>query len=64
MASEGTSQQGRWRLGRLFGGNPVIEGEGEKTGPARWSMGILNDLETVEVPGESMITQIFQLHHC
>ncbi|KAL7916173.1 major facilitator superfamily domain-containing protein [Trichoderma velutinum] len=59
MAPEGASQQGRWRLGRLFGGNTdtegVGEGEGQKPGPERWSMGILNDPETVEVPGSVLL---------
>ncbi|UKZ74059.1 hypothetical protein TrVFT333_001713 [Trichoderma virens FT-333] len=59
MAPEGASQQGRWRLGRLFGGNTDIQGEGEgeieKPGPAKWSMGMLNDLETVEVPGSVLL---------
>ncbi|EHK22453.1 uncharacterized protein TRIVIDRAFT_54136 [Trichoderma virens Gv29-8] len=59
MAPEGASQQGRWRLGRLFGGNTDVQGEGEgeieKPGPAKWSMGMLNDLETVEVPGSVLL---------
>ncbi|KAL7804445.1 major facilitator superfamily domain-containing protein [Trichoderma afarasin] len=59
MAPEGASQQGRWRLGRLFGGNADAQGEGDgegqKPGPERWSMGILNDPETVEVPGSVLL---------
>ncbi|RFU75038.1 major facilitator superfamily domain, general substrate transporter [Trichoderma arundinaceum] len=53
MAPDGASRQGRSRLGRLFGSNP--EPGNEKAGPSRWSMGILNDRETVEVPGSVLL---------
>ncbi|PNP51152.1 hypothetical protein THARTR1_08214 [Trichoderma harzianum] len=55
MAPEGASQQGRWRLGRLFGGKTDSEDQGQNPGPERWSMGILNDPETVEVPGSVLL---------
>ncbi|KAL7938219.1 major facilitator superfamily domain-containing protein [Trichoderma chlorosporum] len=54
MAPE-SSQQGRWRIGHIFGGKPDVQGKGEKIGPEKWSMGILNDLETVEVPGSVLL---------
>jgi hypothetical protein len=44
----------RWAItSRLFG-NGASSNTGsvsDSSGPARWTMGILNDKETVEVPG-------------
>jgi hypothetical protein len=44
----------RWAItSRLFG-NGVSSNNGcvsDSSGPVRWTMGILNDKETVEVPG-------------
>ncbi|KAM0259220.1 hypothetical protein ACHAQJ_003425 [Trichoderma viride] len=53
MASDDGSQKGRWRLGRLFGSSSDLENE--KAGPSRWNMGMLNDRETVEVPGSVLL---------
>ncbi|KAL7818753.1 major facilitator superfamily domain-containing protein [Trichoderma aethiopicum] len=53
MAPEGQTKQGRWRFGRR--GEAKAEHEGEKPGPAKWSMGMLNDPETIEVPGSVLL---------
>ncbi|KAH6607392.1 major facilitator superfamily domain [Trichoderma cornu-damae] len=53
MAPDGSSQQGRRGLGRLFRGKGHVQDE--KTGPSKWSMGMLNDRETVEVPGSVLL---------
>lgn len=50
MASDDRPQRGRLRLGRFFSGSS--DSEIEKTGPSTWNMGMLNDRETVEVPGK------------
>ncbi|KAL6880977.1 major facilitator superfamily domain-containing protein [Trichoderma novae-zelandiae] len=52
MAPEGQPQQSWWRLGRPRTAN---DADREKAGPARWTMGMLNDLETVEVPGSVLL---------
>jgi hypothetical protein len=52
MAPEGQTKQSRWRLGRH--GGAAAEKAGEKPGPTKWSMGMLNDPETIEVPGEQL----------
>lgn len=39
-------------LGKLSRGRDVEDGN-EKLGPSKWSMGVLNDPTTVEVPGET-----------
>lgn len=49
-ASDDRPQRGRLRLGRLFRGNS--DSELEKSGLSKWTMGMLNDRETVEVPGK------------
>ncbi|KJZ75803.1 hypothetical protein HIM_04960 [Hirsutella minnesotensis 3608] len=47
----------RWRISRLFGsrqpaGNDASQGT---AGHSKWSMGVLNDKETVEVPGSVLL---------
>ncbi len=51
---EKSSSAGRWRIGRLFGGKATGAGDSENvsSGPPKWSFGVLNDEETVEVPGK------------
>ncbi|KAL7894829.1 MFS general substrate transporter [Trichoderma sp. SZMC 28014] len=51
-ASEERPQRGRLRLGRLFRGN---SDDLDKSGLSKWSMGMLNDRETVEVPGSVLL---------
>ncbi|EGR51619.1 uncharacterized protein TRIREDRAFT_21422 [Trichoderma reesei QM6a] len=53
MAPEGQTKQSRWRLGRH--GGAAAEKAGEKPGPTKWSMGMLNDPETIEVPGSVLL---------
>ncbi|KAL6885958.1 major facilitator superfamily domain-containing protein [Trichoderma evansii] len=53
MASDDRPQRGRWRLGRFLGSNS--DSDSEKTGPSTWNMGMLNDRETVEVPGSVLL---------
>ncbi|PTB70545.1 MFS general substrate transporter [Trichoderma citrinoviride] len=53
MAPEGQPKQSRWRLGRR--GDARADNAGEKAGPAKWSMGMLNDPETIEVPGSVLL---------
>ncbi|KAL7796495.1 major facilitator superfamily domain-containing protein [Trichoderma ceciliae] len=53
MAPDGASQQGGRRFGRFFGGKTDVESE--KTGPSKWNMGMLNDRETIEVPGSVLL---------
>ncbi|UNI24377.1 hypothetical protein JDV02_010128 [Purpureocillium takamizusanense] len=45
----------RWKISRLFGQGPNKEATGEKLGPSKWSLGVLNDKETVEVPGSVLL---------
>lgn len=53
MASDDGPQRGRLRLGRFFSGNS--DSDLEKAGPSKWNMGMLNDRETVEVPGSVLL---------
>ncbi|GFP53190.1 protein HOL1 [Trichoderma asperellum] len=53
MASDDGPQRGRLRLGRFFSGNS--DSDFEKAGPSKWNMGMLNDRETVEVPGSVLL---------
>ena len=55
MSTEKSEDQGKrpgW--GRLFGGGGKRQFSDEsKTNTPKWSMGVLNDWETVEVPGQT-----------
>jgi hypothetical protein len=48
--SEGTPSRASW-LSRFRQLSTDRESHEEKTGPAKWSLGVLNDKKTVEVPG-------------
>ena len=54
-------QKGGWRL---FGQSPTREQENEETpgrrGLPKWNMGILNDRETIEVPGKIYPEALFR----
>lgn len=46
--------KGRWAFGRLFGkGAASNDSDDEQPRTSKWSMGVLNDPKTVEVPGKS-----------
>ncbi|OAA75584.1 Major facilitator superfamily domain, general substrate transporter [Akanthomyces lecanii RCEF 1005] len=47
---------GRWGLGRLFGrGSAANDSDKEHPRTSKWSMGVLNDPDTVEVPGSVLL---------
>lgn len=53
MSSEKPQGPGRVRWGGMFGkNNKERDTENGRLGPSKWSMGVLNDPETVEVPGK------------
>ncbi|KAF4448197.1 hypothetical protein F53441_8358 [Fusarium austroafricanum] len=43
----------KWR--RFLGAGPPGTSSDEPSGPSRWSMGVLNDKETIEVPGSVLL---------
>ncbi|KAJ6444123.1 MFS transporter [Purpureocillium lavendulum] len=45
----------RWKIPRLFKQDPNKDTSKEKSGPSMWSMGVLNDKETIEVPGSVLL---------
>ncbi|KAL6410371.1 Protein HOL1 [Ilyonectria robusta] len=48
--NENLPPQSRWR--RFFGDNSTGNSSSDDvSGPSKWSMGVLNDKETIEVPG-------------
>lgn len=52
MSAEKSPAPGRWGIQRLFGRKGAAKSTSEgQSGPSTWSMGVLNDKETVEVPG-------------
>lgn len=55
MSSEKPPGPGRVRWGGMFGkNNKERDTENGRLGPSKWSMGVLNDPETVEVPGKAL----------
>lgn len=64
MVSEKPEKKpGRFGLGNLFGGHPKQQSSSEdedgRSGPPTWSMGVLNDPKTVEVPGMWALSSTF-----
>ncbi|OAQ86443.1 MFS transporter [Purpureocillium lilacinum] len=59
MSSSEDSSKGatprRWKIPSLFRPGPSRESSNEKSGPSKWSLGVLNDKETVEVPGSVLL---------
>ncbi|KAK5998769.1 putative MFS-type transporter [Cladobotryum mycophilum] len=54
--SKEVTRRGRWGLGHLFGnGEPSSGSDDEGNSPTKWSMGVLNDPKTVEVPGSILL---------
>lgn len=48
-----SGHNGRWGFGRLFGrGSAANDANQEQPRTSKWSMGVLNDPDTVEVPGK------------
>ncbi|POR38956.1 Uncharacterized protein TPAR_00842 [Tolypocladium paradoxum] len=45
----------RWRMPRLFSHGSGQDASWEDSGPSKWSLGVLNDRETVEVPGSVLL---------
>ncbi|PNY26255.1 Uncharacterized protein TCAP_03810 [Tolypocladium capitatum] len=45
----------RWKMPRIFGQRSGPGASKDLSGPSRWSMGVLNDTETVEVPGSVLL---------
>ncbi|KAH7019975.1 major facilitator superfamily domain-containing protein [Ilyonectria destructans] len=51
---ENSPAQSRWR--RFFGDNSTSNSSSDDvSGPSKWSMGVLNDKETIEVPGSVLL---------
>ncbi|KAM5385733.1 hypothetical protein ACJZ2D_000932 [Fusarium nematophilum] len=50
--SDNPERAGRWAMSRYLFGNGSDD---EAAGPSKWSMGILNDRETVQVPGSVLL---------
>ncbi|CAM1502017.1 Fc.00g040010.m01.CDS01 [Cosmosporella sp. VM-42] len=56
MDSEKSNASEGFRLGRFFGNDSTSNNSDEHVqGPSKWSMGVLNDKQTVEVPGSVLL---------